>query len=738
MSVGTNLLSANTAGVETNTSGWTAGANTTLSQSSRFYQGTKSLGMAATAAGTVTATTATRVAVAAGTEYQAYAFFANVVAASGRTSAVSVSWYAGSSGGSAISTSVGVATTLANSTAWNTPPPQVTATAPTGAAWAAVTITVTGLSAGAVVAADVMTLGVPTTWAGNLLSYNAASGETDATGWAALTNCTTDRVTTDSWEGWYSLRLTSVAAGNTRANSAPSVPVTAGTVYTGMAYAKPTTTTDVILEIRWYDASDTFLSASAVTWSAVPAGAWTRLTAIGTAPATATTARLAFRPQATAAGQTWLFDYNGLTLAPLIAGNLLSYGTQSFEVDASGWSAVSGCTIARTTATAIQGAASMAITTTGGANATVKTVTAVPVTPRLAYKATAYLYHGATAANVDVDVLFTWYDSLGVEITTGTYRWTTSSAAGWYTPMGADVAPDNAATLRVAFRILSPGTATYYLDEAAVLRGGLGVIADVIPGAYGAAISLQGLTTGGHTHYGVWRVRDDGALTAIRGETGDMVAVPITGDLAVASDYEAPLGVPLQYSVRVYTGSDYLRATSRSIMIPEPPVTDVVVKDPTQPVRSSTLTVDTVPDWTRAARQGVHQISGRTTPIVITDVRTSRTGTMTVVTETRDDITRLWWLLESGNTLLIQWPSTWGEQDVYVQVGDVQETHILRWAKYQDRTWTLPLIEVDRPIGGLVGSATRTWADVEAESTDWLDVLTRHSAWLGVYSGEVG
>ncbi|MEV6684447.1 hypothetical protein AB0N28_03730 [Streptomyces sp. NPDC051130] len=599
------------------------------------------------------------------------------------------------------------------------------------------TITVTGLSAGAVVAADVMTLGVPTTWAGNLLSYNTSSGETDATGWSALTNCTVDRVTSDSWEGWYSLRLTSVAAGNTRANSTLSVPVTVGTVYTGMTYVKPTVTTDVILEIRWYDASDAFLSGSAVTWSAVPAGAWTRLTAIGTAPATATAARLAVRPQASGAGQTWLFDYNGLTLAPLIAGNLLSYGTQSFEVDAAGWSAVSGCTIARTTASQVQGAASMAITTTGGA-ATVKTVAAVPVTPRLAYKATAYLYHGATATNVDVDVLFTWYDALGVEITTGTYRWTTSPAAGWYTPMGADVAPDTAVSLRVAFRILSPGTGTYYLDEAAVTRGGLGIIADVIPGAYGAAISLQGLTTGGHTHYGVWRVRDDGALTAIRGETGDMTAVPITGDVAVATDYEAPLGVPLQYSVRVYTGSDYLRAASRSVVIPEPPVTDVVVKDPVQPVRSSTLTVDTVPDWTRAARQGVHQISGRTTPIVITDVRTSRTGTMTVVTETRDDITRLWWLLESGNTLLIQWPSTWGEQDVYVQVGDVQETHILRWAKYQDRTWTLPLVEVDRPIGGLVGSATRTWADVEAESSDWLDVLTTHSAWLGVYSGEAG
>lgn len=736
MTVATNLLSANTSSIETNTSGWTAGANTTLSQSSRFYQGTKSLGLTATAAGTVTATTATRVAVTAGVEYQAYGFFANVVAASGRTSAVSIAWYAGSSGGTAISTSAGAATALANSTAWNTPPPQVTAIAPAGAAWAAVTITVTGLSAGAVVAADVITVGPPFNWADSLLPYNVASVETDTTGWDALALCSVDRVSTDSWEGWYSLRVTSTGAGLTRPQNVNSYPVMQGQEYVGLAYAKPTTTSDITMELRWYSASGAFISGSPAAWSAVPAGVWTRLTVVATPPPTAVSVRLAPRPTATGAGQTWLFDYLAITPAPLIPGNLLPYSVQSLEVDVSGWTAVSGCTVARTTTSQIQGASSMEITTTGAATATVRTVGTVPVTPRHAYKATAYLYHGTTAANLSVDVLFTWYDALGAEILTGTYRWETSTLAGWYTPMGSDVAPDGAATLRVAFRFLSPGTATYYLDEAAVTLGGLGIIADVIPGAYGAAISLQGLTTGGHTHYGVWRVRDDGALTAIRGESGDMTAVPITGDLAVASDYEAPLGVPIQYSVRVYTGSDYLRATSRAVSIPEPPVTDIVVKDPTQPVRSSTLTVDTVPDWARSARQGIHQISGRTTPIVVTDVRTSRTGTMTIVTATRDDITRLWWLLSSGNTLLIQWPSTWGEQDVYVQVGDVTETHILRWAKYQDRTWTLPLIEVDRPIGGLVGSAARVWDDVASESIDWLSVLTSHSTWLGVYSGE--
>ncbi|MGW6855802.1 hypothetical protein [Streptomyces xanthophaeus] len=739
MSVATNLLSANTSNVETNTSGWTAGANTTLSHSTRFYQGTKSLGLTATGAGTVSATTATRVPVVAGVEYQAYGYFANVVAAASRTSTVTITWYAGSVGGSPIATSAGAATTLATATTWNTPPPQVTAVCPVGAAYASVTITVTGLSAGAVVAADVMALGVPTQWPGNLMSYTSASVETGTTEWGTYQNATIDRVFTDSWEGWYSLRITATASGATRVQPVASVPVTAGVEYVALAMVKAGQVgTSFSIELRWYDAGGIFISATPVTWTALPSGEWIRLTVIDTAPAGATAGRIGLRPTATAGAQTWLCDQLGLLPAPRIAGNLLGYAAQSMEISVDAWAPDSGCTIARNTLAPLQGAASMEIITTGGPDATVRMAGTIPVTPRQAYKCTSWLYHGLASSPVIIDILFSWYDAGGALIDIGTFRWETSSLAGWYTPLGSDVAPANAATLRVSLRINSPGSATYYVDEVAIVPGGLGALADVIPGAYGAAISLQGLTTGGHTHYGLWRVRDDGTMTAVRGESGDMLAVPITGDLAVAADYEAPLGVPVRYHLRVYTGSAYLRTSSRPVVIPEPAVTTIIVKDPVQPARQAALTVVTLPDWTRAARQGIHQISGRAAPIVISDMRLSRTGSITVVTETRDEIKRLWWLVSEGATLFVQWPSTWGEEDTYLQVGDVTESHIVPWADVMDRNWSLALIEVDRPVGGLTGSAARTWEDVETESTDWLEVMLTYTSWLGVHSGQAG
>jgi hypothetical protein len=599
------------------------------------------------------------------------------------------------------------------------------------------TITVTGLTAGAVIAADVMTLGQPTAWPGTLVPYTTSSCETDITGWGAYQNATLDRVSTDSWEGFYSLRITATAAGATRVQPIATVPVVPGQEYVALAMVKASAATSFNAELRWYDAGGVFISATPVTWS-LAAGTWTRVTVIDIAPSGAVGARIGLRPTASAGGQTWLCDQMGLMPAPLLPGTLLRYNAQGMEVDASAWTAVAGCTVERSTTLAVQGAASLRIVPTGaGPEATVQMTGTVPVVAGQAYRCAFWFYHGPVGQDVNLDVVFAWHSAGGSVVAEGTFRWVMASTAGWYTPVGSDVAPPGATSLRVTLRVLSPGALDFYhLDEVSLGAGGLGVVAEVIPGVYGAEISMQGLTVGGHTHYGLWRIRDDGAITAVRGEAGDMVAVPITGDLAVAADYEAPLGVPVRYLLRAFTGADYLRSTSRPVVLPEPAVTDIVVKDPTQPIRQATLTVAALPDWTRSARQGVHQISGRARPIIITDVRMSRTGSMTVVTATQDEIQRLWWLVEQGSTLLVQWPSTWGESDTYVQVGDVSEAHIVQWADYTDRTWTLALTEVDRPVGGLTGSAARTWADVSTENLDWLHVLMRYASWLDVYTDE--
>ncbi|WP_228973403.1 hypothetical protein [Streptomyces sp. DH12] len=737
MSVATNLLSANVSSMETDASGWAPGTNTSVARTTaRAYAGVASLQLTASAAGTVRATTSGRVAVTAGAPYLCYAYVANASAATGRTATVTVTWYGAGLAGPLIGSTTSQAVTVP-STGWLTPPPILLATAPATAATATVTVTVTGMSAGSAVSVDAVALGPPALLEGSLLSYNVQGCEVDASGWQPIWNCGVSRTSTRSYEGWWSLTMTATAAGAMRAGTVAAVPVTAGEEYYASAWIYPPAGgTELRAQVRWLDSSGAVLTTSSHPWTGLAASTWTRCVVIDTAPAEATHARVVLEAVATASGQVWTADQIALRPTPVLPGSMIGYAAQSMEAGVSAWTAESGCAVDRSTALAYEGVASLAVTATGGQDAVITLAQDLPVAPRQAYQVVPHVYHAQAEAPVIVDMLFTWKAADGTLITSTFYRWSMAAQGGWYLPRGSGVAPAGAALLTVGMRFLAPAAGdVFYVDEVLVAVGGIAAIPDPIDGVYGAAISVQGLTTGGYTYWGLWRMGPDGALTPVRGPHGDLTQSEITGDIDIAHDFEAPLGVRIRYYLKLWTGSAYAAFTSDSIVIPEPDPTMVVIKDPGQPARQTTAVVATLPDWSRSARQGVNPIRGRARPIVIADVRTSRTGTLTLVTETAADADQLWWVLETGATLLLQWPPFWGERDIYVQVGDVTEAHIVAYAEHGDRTWSLPLTEVDRPIGGIAGSATRTWQTVIDEHADWLAALQSTETWLGVYSG---
>lgn len=122
---------------EANTTGWTAGTNTTLVQALFPYAGTYSMRLTPTAAGTVSATAGslTTTPVVVGGSYTASAWLRSTTAS--RTATVSLVWY--TSGGALISTSAGTGTTI-TTTGWTQV--SVTATAPATAAYAIVSVSV--------------------------------------------------------------------------------------------------------------------------------------------------------------------------------------------------------------------------------------------------------------------------------------------------------------------------------------------------------------------------------------------------------------------------------------------------------------------------------------------------------------------------------------------------------------------------------------------------------------------
>jgi hypothetical protein len=158
-----NLLSTNQASLETDTTGWAAGANTTIARSTaQAADGVASLSLTATAAGTVSATTPTGTAglpVVAGGTYTALAAFRAATAA--RACTVALSWYDAS--GAALSTLTGSA---ANDTTTGFTQATYTGKAPAGAAFAAIVVTVAAAAAAEVHYADTLSVapGTSTTW----------------------------------------------------------------------------------------------------------------------------------------------------------------------------------------------------------------------------------------------------------------------------------------------------------------------------------------------------------------------------------------------------------------------------------------------------------------------------------------------------------------------------------------------------------------------------------------------
>jgi hypothetical protein len=722
-----NLLSANAESVETDASAWQALINSTNpTQSTGGTLGSKCLRFTSVAAGDVQVGLASRVAVTPNAEHWACAsVFPPAVGAQSR---IEIRWY--TSGGTLISTAQGPLTSAPSAT-WHQV--GVVGTAPSNAATADVVIRPTATAAAQAWFADRMFLGLTTPSTGNLLSFNTESAEADASGWTASSLCSLG-ISTSAFTWYQSLRLTSTGSGSCLALTAQSVSVSTGTEYVAYAYVTPGAAgLTQKIQIQWLDGTGAQISVSSADWTPT-SGQWTRCVVVGTAPAGAVTAKMGLAPQSTASGQQWVYDR--AVLAPssalMTTGNLLPYNTSDMEQDVSGWS-VSGATASQTTEQVLAGSYSMKLVAAGGD--IVATITnPIGVTAGLGYQ---FLPCSFQTVARTYQTRIEWLDSSGTPVRTRWQSWT-GRTTGWLAGSMGDLTPDGAVAVRLSFVVPDvPTGEVWYLDRVEWRLGGLTAKA-VAAGGGGAAITVRGLTSGGPTY--LWtleRIISGQAAQPVRGWSGDLSSQPITGDVAVATDYEAPLGVPVQWRVTVKNPSGFgsLSFVSDPVTL-DAEITDVWLKDPGLPQRNVKLTVATpMPTWSRPARQGMNQVRGASLPIVISDVRGGKAGDLTVVTETDADRDSLWWVLDSGGPLLLQWPPGWGEEDMYVSVGDVSAAPVVDYAEFHDRMWVLPLTQVGRPIGGVTGSADRTWQTVADSDDTWADALAGASTWLDVYTG---
>jgi len=213
--------------------------------------------------------------------------------------------------------------------------------------------------------------------------------------------------------------------------------------------------------------------------------------------------------------------------------------------------------------------------------------------------------------------------------------------------------------------------------------------------------------------------------TAIRGATN----FAIGGASAVAfTDFEAPLDVPVLY--RAYLDGSF-SVDSNTVTITTDGRT-FWLKDVILGAFSCKVKVEAMSDVVRPANVvGQFKVIGRQNPIIVTDVRQGRTGTMTLSAFSTADISALLNIISSGNTLLFQAPASANFPDMYFQAGDVTQT----WRGTSSaliHSFSVPFTETDMPSGTaftvagnnwLLVTQFGTWQDVENKRLTWLDVL---------------
>jgi hypothetical protein len=105
-----------------------------------------------------------------------------------------------------------------------------------------------------------------------------------------------------------------------------------------------------------------------------------------------------------------------------------------------------------------------------------------------------------------------------------------------------------------------------------------------------------------------------------------------------------------------------------------------------------------LPDVLRDRVQGVFRPIGARYPVVISDVLQAGTSTITIVTRSDAEATKLL-SVAAGGVLLLQTPSgagwQWGSR--YMAPGALQESHTSPGHLSSNRVWTLNLVEVARP-----------------------------------------
>ncbi|MFC8273741.1 hypothetical protein ACFUJR_14710 [Streptomyces sp. NPDC057271] len=738
MAIPGNFLSAVTESVDPNTSGWVAKLNCSISKGTGGRNGDGTLRLSSTAAGEMQARTVASYPVTPWTEYQTLAD------ASGATvpERIGLRWL--DSTGTEISISWSLTTATASAT-WHRI--SVADFAPGTAASVQVVVSATPAAGSVINHFENVYLGLPQRTTGNMIAFNPETLERDTSGWVVETNCTLSRqVPMVQWPvnyyagGGHVMAMTVTANGNASAKTVDSVAATPGVEYLAYALINPPTAGSTCwVEIRFLDAANSVLQTARANLAA-PGTGYYRQRVADTAPANTTQMVIAVGITGATAAQVARFD--GIvvypsSMTPVREGSLVKWPDATFEQGVGSWTVASGAaTLARITPWGtdfVENAYCLVVTSATATTSVIRTGK-IPIGDAAGLSFTTEYAMKVVSGGWTLTRSIRWYDAANVDLGITSGAAAAVPTPNWWLLSIQHTAPAGATQAAVEWTLTATAAPSVLRVDKVSLWESVPLV-EAIPNdaeAY-VTVTMRELPLG--DTISVWRVAEDGSQTLVRGTSGLINAETIASDVLVFEDYEAPLGSPFVYYGETRDSSNGISGTRVSVSITlDPGDTNYGwLKDPGQPQRNTRVMIARAPDWQRPIAQAEHRVKGRKNSVVHSDVRGGLEGDLVVYTQSDDERKRLDWLLDSGNVLLWQVAPGMGEDDVYVNVGQVVRPRTGGVASDPWRTWTLPLKVTDMPTTvGLAGSAGRTWQDVLTEFATWADVLATYATWEDV------
>lgn len=250
------------------------------------------------------------------------------------------------------------------------------------------------------------------------------------------------------------------------------------------------------------------------------------------------------------------------------------------------------------------------------------------------------------------------------------------------------------------------------------------------------ALTVTGLT--GFDTVAVQRTNPDGSQAIVR--SANYVATAGATSWA-GFDLEAPLGSAVTYTAIAQTHNGdgsitTVTAGSSAITIPTQNGTGWL-KNLSQAALNTQITIQALADVKRSGRTQVYPVIGRKNPVVISDVRSGRTGLVSIMTTGTADYQAVSTLLASGQTLFLQATPADMFADMYFVPGDVTERRPASTSTDQTRVWDVDFIEVDSPSGALTSIPGNSYTAVAVFGT-YQNLVNHRSTYLDVLNTPYG